>query len=67
MKTYSIPRTILPTLLYSIVATRVTTEPIDLSNTRRRPDKETRNCFRYYKSRYRIREYPQLDTRPQNI
>jgi hypothetical protein len=40
---------------------------MDLSNTRRRPDKETGNCFRCYQPGHRIRDCPQPDTRPQNI
>jgi hypothetical protein len=46
VKTQPTLRTTSPAPPYSTVAARVTTEPMDLSNTRRRPDKETGNCFR---------------------
>jgi hypothetical protein len=66
-KSYSSPRAPSPTPPYSQVTTRVTTEPMDLSNTRRRPDKETGNCFRCHQSGHRIRDCPQPDTRPQSV
>jgi hypothetical protein len=40
---------------------------MDISNTRRRTDKETGNCFRYHQPGHRIRDCPQPDTRPQSI
>ena len=67
VKTHSVPRTTSLAPPYTTVAARTTTEPIDLSNTRRRPDKETSNCFRCHQSGYRIRDCPQPDTRPQSI
>lgn len=42
-------------------------EPMDLSNTRRRPDKETGNCFRCHQPGHRIRDCQQPDTRPQSV
>lgn len=45
----------------------VSGDPMDLSNTRRRPDKETGNCFRCHQPGHRIRGCPQPDTRPQSI
>jgi hypothetical protein len=65
-KTHSTPRTTSPAPPYSQVTARVTTEPMDLSNTRRRTDKETGNCFRCHQSGHRIRDCPQPDTRPQS-
>jgi hypothetical protein len=42
----------------------VESDPMDLSNTRYRPDKETSNCFCCHQSGHRIRDCPQPDTRP---
>lgn len=50
-----------------VVQKTVSEDPMDLSSTRRRPDKETGNCFRCHQSGHRIRDCPQPDTRPQSI
>jgi hypothetical protein len=61
------PRALSPTTPYTQTTTKVISEPMDLSNTRRRPDKETGNCFRCHQPGHRIRDCQQPDTRPQSV
>ena len=48
VKTYPMSRMTSLAPPYTTIAVRTTTEPIDLSNTRRYPNKETSNYFCYY-------------------